>query len=408
MRGKIIMRVNRNEYLAFLKRHRNQPVIKVLSGVRRCGKSTLFEIYRDYLIEEGVQPHQIIMINLEDIEHEELQEYHALYNYVNDRLYKDQKMYVFIDEVQCCEKFEKAIDSLYIKRNVDLYITGSNAYFMSGELATLLSGRYVEIKILPLSFQEFVEGKQIERNKEALKGCFQEYLKTGGFPYLLNVDDEQSKKEYLQGIYHSILIKDIIARYKITDVLMLESVVKFIFHNIGNRLSMNNIANTMTSMGRKIDYRMVEKYVFALQESLMIDHVKRYNITGKQLLATQGKYYLVDIALRSLLVSSRQSDLGHLLENIVYLELKRRGYDVYIGQMQTQEVDFVGIKDGKTEYFQVSATVMDSATLERELSSLTKIKDHYPKYLLTLDDYIEEADYNGIQQKNVITWLLNK
>lgn len=402
------MRVNRNEYLAFLKRHRDQPVIKVLSGVRRCGKSTLFEIYRDYLIEEGVQPHQIIMINLEDIEHEELQEYHALYNYVNDRLYKDQKMYVFIDEVQCCEKFEKAIDSLYIKRNVDLYITGSNAYFMSGELATLLSGRYVEIKILPLSFQEFVEGKQIERNKEALKGCFQEYLKTGGFPYLLNVDDEQSKKEYLQGIYHSILIKDIIARYKITDVLMLESVVKFIFHNIGNRLSMNNIANTMTSMGRKIDYRMVEKYLFALQESLMIDHVKRYNITGKQLLATQGKYYLVDIALRSLLVSSRQSDLGHLLENIVYLELKRRGYDVYIGQMQTQEVDFVGIKDGKTEYFQVSATVMDSATLERELSSLTKIKDHYPKYLLTLDDYIEEADYNGIQQKNVITWLLNK
>lgn len=402
-----MVRVNRNEYLAFLKRHRDQPVIKVLSGVRRCGKSTLFEIYRDYLIEEGVQPHQIIMINLEDIEHEELQEYHALYNYVNDRLYKDQKMYVFIDEVQCCEQFEKAIDSLYIKKNVDLYITGSNAYFMSGELATLLSGRYVEIKILPLSFQEFVEGKRIERNKEALKGCFQEYLKTGGFPYLLNVDNEQSKKEYLQGIYHSILIKDIIARYKITDILMLESVVKFLFHNIGNRLSMNNIANTMTSMGRKIDYRMVEKYVFALQESLMIDHVKRYNITGKQLLATQGKYYLVDIALRSLLVSSRQSDLGHLLENIVYLELKRRGYDVYIGQMQTQEVDFVGIKDGKTEYFQVSATVMDSATLERELSSLTKIKDHYPKYLLTLDDYIEEADYNGIQQKNVITWLLN-
>lgn len=370
-----MVRVNRNEYLAFLKRHRDQPVIKVLSGVRRCGKSTLFEIYRDYLIEEGVQPHQIIMINLEDIEHEELQEYHALYNYVNDRLYKDQKMYVFIDEVQCCEQFEKAIDSLYIKKNVDLYITGSNAYFMSGELATLLSGRYVEIKILPLSFQEFVEGKRIERNKEALKGCFQEYLKTGGFPYLLNVDDEQSKKEYLQGIYHSILIKDIIARYKITDILMLESVVKFLFHNIGNRLSMNNIANTMTSMGRKIDYRMVEKYVFALQESLMIDHVKRYNITGKQLLATQGKYYLVDIALRSLLVSSRQSDLGHLLENIVYLELKRRGYDVYIGQMQTQEVDFVGIKDGKTEYFQVSTTVMESATLERELSSLAKIKD---------------------------------
>lgn len=403
-----MVRVNRNEYLAFLKRHRDQPVIKVLSGVRRCGKSTLFEIYRDYLIEEGVQPHQIIMINLEDIEHEELQEYHALYNYVNDRLYKDQKMYVFIDEVQCCEQFEKAIDSLYIKKNVDLYITGSNAYFMSGELATLLSGRYVEIKILPLSFQEFVEGKQIDVNKEALKGCFQEYLKTGGFPYLLNVDDEQSKKEYLQGIYHSILIKDIIARYKITDVLMLESVVKFLFHNIGNHLSMNNIANTMTSMGRKIDYRMVEKYVFALQESLMIDHVKRYNIKGKQLLATQGKYYLVDIALRSLLVSSRQSDLDHLLENIVYLELKRRGYDVYIGQMQTQEVDFVGIKDGKTEYFQVSATVMESTTLERELSSLTKIKDHYPKYLLTLDDYIEEADYNGIQQKNVITWLLDK
>lgn len=403
-----MVRINRNEYLSFLKRHRDQPVIKVLSGVRRCGKSTLFEIYRDYLIEEGVQPHQIIMINLEDIEHEELQEYHALYNYVNDRLYKDQKMYVFIDEVQCCEQFEKAIDSLYIKKNVDLYITGSNAYFMSGELATLLSGRYVEIKILPLSFQEFVEGKQIDVNKEVLKGCFQEYLKTGGFPYLLNVDDEQSKKEYLQGIYHSILIKDIIARYKITDVLMLESVVKFLFHNIGNHLSMNNIANTMTSMGRKIDYRMVEKYVFALQESLMIDHVKRYNITGKQLLATQGKYYLVDIALRSLLISSRQSDLGHLLENIVYLELKRRGYDVYIGQMQTQEVDFVGIKDGKTEYFQVSTTVIESATLERELSSLTKIKDHYPKYLLTLDDYIEEADYNGIQQKNVITWLLNK
>lgn len=403
-----MVRVNRDEYLSFLKRHRDRPVIKVISGVRRCGKSTLFEIYRDYLIEEGVQPHQIIMINLEDIEHEELQEYHALYNYVNDRLYKDQKMYVFIDEVQCCEQFEKAIDSLYIKKNVDLYITGSNAYFMSGELATLLSGRYVEIKILPLSFQEFVEGKRIERNKEALKGCFQEYLKTGGFPYLLNVDNEQSKKEYLQGIYHSILIKDIIARYKITDILMLESVVKFLFHNIGNRLSMNNIANTMTSMGRKIDYRMVEKYVFALQESLMIDHVKRYNITGKQLLATQGKYYLVDIALRSLLVSSRQSDLGHLLENIVYLELKRRGYDVYIGQMQTQEVDFVGIKDGKTEYFQVSATVMESTTLERELSSLTKIKDHYPKYLLTLDDYIEEADYNGIQQKNVITWLLDK
>ena len=402
-------RIDRPEYLDFLIGSKDRQIIKVVSGVRRCGKSTLLDIYRDYLREHGVGEERIISINFEDVDFEHLNTYDKLYVHIKSRLIPDQMNYVFLDEIQHVEKFEKAVDSLFIKSNVDLHITGSNAYFMSGELATLLSGRYIELKMLPLSFREYVQGLNEyaeEKSPMTIQQKYTSYLENSSFPYTLQLAGKQADVlEYLRSIYNSVMLKDVVARLRIPDVMMLESVVKFVFDNIGNPLSTTKIANTMTSDGRKIDQKTVEKYIRGLMDSLIVYQAKRYNIQGKQHLATLEKYYVVDIGLRFMLLGRRNTDVGHILENVVFLELVRRGYDVLVGRIGDCEVDFVAMNSKGTSYFQVAASVRDETTLARELKSLQKIDDNYPKCILTLDED-PEAEYGGIRRINALNWLL--
>lgn len=314
--------------------------------------------------------------------------------------------YVFLDEIQHVDQFEKVVDSLFIKDNIDIYITGSNAYFISGELATLLTGRYVELSILPLSFKEYYEA--VDNNANTKMEIYNQYITNSSFPYTVSLKDRSSILEYLHGIYNSIILNDVVARYKISDIMMLESVVQFLFDNIGNLLSTKKLAETMVSKGRKISDKTIEKYLDALTKSLIIYPVRRYNIAGKNLLTVLNKYYVADLGLRQLLLAKANQDQGHILENVVFLELIRRGYDVYIGYMKDGEIDFVAKNSEGITYFQVAATVLDKSTLDRELFPLTKLEDHYPKYLLTFDEIGAKADYNGIKQLNVLDWLLSK
>ena len=398
--------IKRKEYLKQLINWRDKKVIKVITGVRRCGKSTLMDLYKRCLLEQGVANEQIISINFEDYDYIDLLEPRNFYAYVKERILSDGRMtYCFFDEIQNVKDFERVVDSLYIKPNVDIYITGSNAYMLSSELATLLSGRYVEIKMLPLSFKEYVEARGDERE---LARKYRSYIETSSFPYVLDMkQDARVIREYLNGIYNTIVVKDITQRNKFPDTMMLESVLRFAYDNIGNILSTKKIADTMSSDGRKIDTKTVEKYLNALMESYMLYQCKRYNIKGKQYLKTLDKYYAVDMGMRKVLLGSKAMDAGHILENIVYLELLRRGYDVYIGKVDDLEVDFVAMDDKGMTYYQVSATVRDEKTLKRELASLQSINDHYPKILLTLDDD-PEMEYAGIRKFNALDWLLEK
>ena len=398
--------IKREEYLQQLINWRDKKVIKVITGVRRCGKSTLMDLYKSYLRQQGVADEQIISINFEDYDYIDLLEPRNFYAYVKERILFDGRMtYFFFDEIQNVKDFERVVDSLYIKPNVDIYITGSNAYMLSSELATLLSGRYIEIKMLPLSFKEYVEASGDEHE---LPRKYRNYIETSSFPYVLDMkQDARVIREYLNGIYNTIVVKDITQRNKFPDTMMLESVLRFAYDNIGNILSTKKIADTMTSDGRKIDTKTVEKYLNALMESYMLYQCKRYNIKGKQYLKTLDKYYAVDMGMRKVLLGSKAMDAGHILENIVYLELLRRGYDVYIGKVDDLEVDFVAMDDKGMTYYQVSATVRDEKTLKRELASLQSINDHYPKILLTLDDD-PEMEYAGIRKINALDWLLGK
>ena len=410
-----MIRIDRKEYLDFLVKSKDRQIIKVVSGVRRCGKSTLFEIYKDFLLENGVAKNQIISINFEDMDYEELTDYKKLYEYIKSKMIGDKKNYIFLDEIQHVDKFEKVVDSLFIKENTDLYITGSNAYFMSSELATLLSGRYIELKMLPLSFKEYYQAKleyekmeqKENRISKTLIQYYNEYIVNSSFPYTLQLDsDLKNIHEYLSGIYNSVLLKDIVARLKISDVMRLESVVKYIFDNIGNLTSLSKIANTLTSMGRKTDAKTIEKYIRGLTDSLLVHEVSRYNIKGKEFLSTLSKYYVADLGLRQMILGNRNIDMGHILENIIYLELLRRKDNVYVGQFDKNEIDFVVINSNEIEYYQVALTVLDKNTLKRELDTFKNIKDNYPKYLITLDDVMVNTDYDGIKVVNALEWLL--
>ena len=412
-----MIRIDRKEYLDFLVKSKDRQIIKVVSGVRRCGKSTLFEIYKDFLLENGVEKNQIISINFEDMDYEELTDYKKLYEYIKSKMIGDKKNYIFLDEIQHVDKFEKVVDSLFIKENTDLYITGSNAYFMSGELATLLSGRYIELKMLPLSFKEYYQAKleyekleqKENRISKTLVQYYNEYIVNSSFPYTLQLNsDLKNIHEYLSGIYNSVLLKDIVARLKISDVMRLESVVKYIFDNIGNLTSLSKIGNTLTSMGRKTDAKTIEKYIRGLTDSLLVHEVSRYNIKGKEFLSTLSKYYVTDLGLRQMILGNRNIDMGHILENIIYLELLRRKGNVYVGQFDKNEIDFVVINSNEIEYYQVALTVLDENTLKRELDAFKNIKDNYPKYLITLDDVMVNTDYDGIKVVNALEWLLEE
>lgn len=395
--------IERKEYLENLLRFRDKQLIKVITGIRRCGKSTLFELYQERLLNDGVAPEQIIAYNLEAGEYADIEDNKALFRLVADHLLPDKMNYIFLDEVQRVSDFQKAVDALFIKKNCDVYITGSNAHLLSGELATLLSGRYVEIKMLPLSFKEFLSAYPADSNIDRL---YQDYIHNSSFPYALELKRPREIRQYLEGIYDSIVLKDIVARRSISDVEMLKSVTRFLFDNIGNLCSTKKIADTMTSAGRKITVHTVEKYLDALIESFVFYRVGRYDIKGKQYLKTGDKYYAADIGLRYSVLGNKKADDGHILENIVYLELLRRGYEVYIGKVDSAEVDFIAIGDEGEEYYQVAYTVIDAdgKTLERELAPLDAIRDHNPKYLLTMD-YGPIVSHNGIRQINVLDWL---
>lgn len=396
--------IQREKYLEFLRRHKDQDVIKVVSGVRRCGKSTLFELFKQELLTSGVKANQIISINFEDLEFEPLQEYHALHEYIVERLILETPMYVFLDEVQHVPQFEKVVGSLFIKPNVDIYITGSNAYFMSSDIATLLTGRYVQVEMLPLSFKEF-HSAYSQQNLSDMD-IYNLYIEHSSFPRLVHVEDDESIDEYLESILNTVVLKDIVTRLKITDVPLLLDIIKYLLANIGSLINPTKIANTLTSYGRKTDNKTVEKYLQGLKDGLLIYEVDRFDVKGKALLQRNAKYYVVDSAFRKFLLSRTDSDRGHILENIVYLELIRRGYRVYVGHLQNGEIDFVAKKPHRLEYYQVSYTVMEDTTLRRELSPLEQLDDNYPKYLLTMDVLHKTDNHNGIEQKNVLDWLL--
>ena len=396
-------RIERQAYLQKLIAFKDKKLIKVITGIRRCGKSTIMEIYRDWLMARGVGQDQIVYLNFEDYDFFELRDPGKLYAYIKPLIQQDKMTYIFFDEIQHVKDFPDIINSLNLKPTADLYVTGSNAYMLSSEIATLLSGRYVEIAMLPLSFKEYVEGIGGTDN---LSQAYMEYVSKSSFPYTLELNTANEVSDYLNAVYNTIVVKDIMSRNKLSDVMMLESVIRFTADNIGNILSTKRIADLMTADGRKIDQKTVERYLSILCESFFLYEVKRYNIRGKQQLKTLGKYYLVDIGLRRMLLGSRSFDVGRILENIVYLELLHRQKKVYIGKMDNLEVDFVAVDEDDISYYQVAATVRDEVTLKRELASLRQIKDQYPKYILTLDDD-PVADYDGIKRINVLKWLVN-
>ena len=393
--------INREEYLRQLIAFKDKRLIKVVTGIRRCGKSTLFELYQDHLLRSGVKEEQIISLNCESAEFYDVKDHKALYHEVERRLLAERMNYVFLDEVQMVPDFQRACDSLYILKNVDLYITGSNAMLLSGELATLLSGRYVEIKMLPLSFKEYISAV----GDGDLPKKYRDYLINSSFPYTLELPKRKDILAYLDGIYTSIVLKDIVKRRKITDVASLENVIRFMFDNIGNLCSATKISNTLKSGGKGASVSTVDGYLEALCESFVLYRAGRYDIKGKQFLSTQEKYYLCDIGLRYYLLGTKPTDMGHILENVVFLELMRRGYEVYVGKHGTSEVDFIAINENGTEYYQVALTVHDEDTLKRELAPLESVSDHFPKFLLTLDDD-PPVSHNGIKQLNALDWLL--
>lgn len=397
-------RIERASYLNKLIAFKDKNLIKVITGIRRCGKSTIMEIYRDWLKEQGVSIDQIVYLNFEDYDNFELRNPKNLYAYIKPLLIEDKMNYLFFDEIQHVQDFPDIINSLNLKPNVDIYITGSNAYMLSSEIATLLSGRYIEIAMQPLSFKEYVDGTGGYDN---LQKAYNDYITRSSFPYTLELNTNSEVSDYLTGLYNTIVVKDIMSRKRLPDVMMLESVIRFTADNIGNILSTKRIADIMTADGRKIDQKTVERYLNSLCETFFVYEAKRYNIKGKQLLKTLGKYYLVDIGLRRMLLGSRSFDAGRILENVVYLELLHRQKKVYVGKNDNLEVDFVAIDENNIAYYQVAATVRDESTLKRELASLQQINDQYPKYILTLDDD-PVADYDGIKRINALKWMMGE
>ena len=391
--------IERKEYLDFLIKLKDKNIIKVVTGIRRCGKSTLFELYKKYLFENGVKDEQIISLNFENPSDMKFSDWKDLYNYVNDKIDSKKMYYVFLDEVQILEHFEKAVDGLFLNKNIDLYVTGSNSYMLSGELATYLTGRYMQIHMLTLSFSEFLEyyGKENELKK------YNTYIENGGFPYLLNLDNNNDLiRNYLDGIYNTILLKDVVSRNNVKDTLILESIVKFLFDNIGQIVSTNKISATLNSNNRKNSVNTIESYLSYLLDSYLIYKVSRYDIKGKEYLKTGDKYYVCDLGLRNYLLGGIK-DLGSILENVIFLELKRKGYQIYIGKYDDLEVDFVLKNNDGIKYVQVALSVRDEKTLARELNVLKKIKDNYPKYLITLD--YDKVDHEGIRQIPALEFL---
>lgn len=400
--------IERKEYLKQLLSWKDQNIIKVLTGIRRCGKSTILKLYQEYLLNNGIDPSQIISINFEELEYEDLQDYKKLYQYIKDRLVENKMMYIFLDEIQNVPSYEKVVDSLHVKENIDIYITGSNSYIFSGQLATYLSGRYIEIPVLPLSFKEVYNP---QTNKEE---AFQKYIKTGGFPYIHQIQllNEQIDM-YLEGIYNTVIVKDIEERINrknsksVTDIALLKAISKYLSSVVGSPVSIRSITNYFKSNERTTSPNTISNYVEALCESYLYYPVEVMDVSGKEVLKSNKKYYIVDPGIRNYILPKQFYDLGFTIENIVYLELLRRRYNVNIGRNGRIEVDFIAKRNDVYTYIQVTASLVDENTFNREIRPLKQIKDNYEKIILTLDRYTL-GNYEGIKVINIIDWLLEE
>lgn len=403
--------IERTIYLTQLESWKDKQIIKVITGIRRCGKSTLLKQFQKRLLDAGIDDAQIISINFEDMDYEELLDYRKLYRYLKENIIENRKMYIFLDEIQKVAQYENVVDSLFINEAIDIYITGSNSYLFSGQLATNLRGRYIELSMLPLSFKEYFDCKAKEK-----QAAFNSYMKTGGFPYLQHLNESDSQMDmYIEGIYHTVLLRDIEERlnrkYKIssnsnvTDVALLKSIAKYLSGVIGSPVSIRGITNYLISNERKVSPNTVSDYITALCDSYLYYPVNAMDISGKELLKSNKKYYIVDLGIRNYILPKKRYDLGYSIENIVYFELHRRGYEIYIGKNKNMEVDFIAKKNNEYTYIQVTASMVEESTFNREMKPLESIKDNYEKIVLTLDEY-SAGNYNGIKVVNIIDWLL--
>jgi len=398
--------IPRETYLNKLRQLKDQNLIKVITGIRRCGKSTLLEAFKNELLLSGVSPENIVYLNFEERENLHLTSWTTLYDEIKKTVKASQKQYIFLDEVQLVNGFENLINSLYTKKNIDLYITGSNAYLLSSELATLLTGRYISINVQPYSFKEYALAYKEEKNTDRL---FRKYINSSCLPEAVTLaqNDENLVNDYLQSIYDTVIIKDIAQRYKLRNIHNLHRVIRFLFDSIGSYVSPTNIAAELSKNSKKkLSHNTIIKYLDFLTQSYILYAAPRFDIKGKELLTTNEKYYVVDLGLKNITATNKyDADLGHKLENLVYFELLRRGGNVYVGKHNDKEIDFVVQKpNNEREYYQVAFSVNDEKTLSREISAFRDIKDNYPKYLLTLD--FDTTSIEGIQKMNVIDWLL--
>lgn len=403
-------RIKRPEYLNRLIEHRDVDLVKIVTGIRRCGKSTLLDLYHDYLLSAGVPPEKIIHMNMESLKYRELTDYIPFYDYVRAKIANGGKSYLIFDELQTVHGWEKAIESFRLDFDVDIYITGSNAYLLSTGFSTLLSGRYVEIRMLPLSFKEFLTFYDFNRDVTK-EDKFQKYLQFGGMPVLRQYNfNEARSNEALEGIYATVVLRDILQRNTSSDQNTLNKIVLFLCSNIGSITSPNNIGNVLSKEGtidsKNIAGKTVDKYIAMLQSAFVFYSVGRYDIKGRQILKTLEKNYIIDLGFRNMLLGYRDADRGHILENVVFLELIRRDYRVYIGKVGESEVDFIAEKPNEKLYIQVTEAMSTEEVRERELRPLKLIQDNYEKIILSMDkSYI--SSYDGIKVANLIDWLLS-
>lgn len=399
--------IERKEYTDWLKRYQDKKIIKVVTGLRRVGKSTIFDLYIAQLLKEGVAPEQIVKINFEELENEPLLERNALYRFLTDKLLPDRKLYIFLDEVQRVHDFEKVVDSLFVKDNVDLYITGSNAKFLSSEIATLLTGRYVEINVLPLSFREYAD--HFAANGKDRRALFMDYITYGALPGMFMFDaGSAEQREYVESVYKTILEKDVLKRNSAASKQLVESLLSYLVYNIGCLTSAKRISDTLNSNGTKVSYNTVNSYIETLQDCFFIYKADRYDIVGKEYLKLINKYYVTDFGFKYYILNNRTVELSQILENLVFLELKRRRFKIATGKIAEKEVDFI-VKDAHDGliYIQVAVTVMDEAKLEQELRPFREIEDNYPKYIITLDDLFVK-DHDGVKTVNALDFLLGQ
>lgn len=395
---------SRDIYLNKLITFKDKPLIKVITGIRRCGKSTLLDLFEEYLLNTGIKKENIIHMNFEDLTYDEIKDYKDLNKYIKEKILDNDKKYIILDEIQQVSNWEKAINSFLVTLNCDIYITGSNAYLLSSEISTLLSGRYVEIKMLPLSFKEYLDFNDYN-TKENLEEHFNDYLLYGGLPIVSYVHDKSAIRNILSGVFNTVIIKDVAKRNSIRDITLLENLIRYIAQNIGSPISSRNISNYLNSAGRKTSTETIDNYLKMLENAFVIYKANRFDIKGKMYLKTLEKYYVVDTGIRNELLSFKDGDYGHMLENLVYLELLRRGYDVSVGKIDNLEVDFIAQNYDEKIYYQVSASILDENTKKRELNPFDHIPDHYEKVILTMDR-TPIKDFNGIKNINIIDFLL--